>query len=101
MNKKSFAISVVILVFASIPSFADFRKKQLSESESTAPIVQKPLTQRPLTLPFNKTFSAFSEDIVRNYEARRKTITHPENEYMQASRDRFKKEPRYILRGKV
>ncbi|NCP62070.1 MAG: hypothetical protein GW748_02005 [Alphaproteobacteria bacterium] len=99
MNKKMFAISFVILALASGSGFADYTKKELPTPENTEE--KPPLTQQPLTLPFNK----LSNEIVHRYEARRKIIddsktSENEQERLQASKERFKKEKTYLLSGK-
>jgi len=100
MDKKMITTSLVMLLLASSASFADFSKKGLPKPESTED--NQPLTQRPLTLPFNK----LSNDIIHRYEARRKIITDSkalenEREQLQASRERFKTERTYMLSGKI
>lgn len=106
MNKKIIVTSLVIVALASSSSFANSVKKGPPKPETTENT--PPLPQHPLTLPFNVTlaFDKISDDIVRNYEARRKVIAdsealEKERGQLQASRERFKKEPTYILSGKV
>lgn len=99
MDKKMIATSLIILTLASGASFANTAKKDFPKPETTESNL--PLTQRPLTLPFNK----LSNDIIHRYEARRKVIEDSkalENDRgrLQASKERFKKERSYLLSGK-
>ncbi|HBN22297.1 MAG TPA: hypothetical protein DD412_03570 [Holosporales bacterium] len=99
MDKKMITTSLIILTLASGTSFANYTKKGLPKPETTED--NPPLTQRPLTLPFNK----ISNDIIHRYEARRKIIDDSkalenEREHLQASKERFKKEKTYLLSGK-
>lgn len=91
MDKKMITTSLIILTLASGASFADYEKKRLPRPETTE--TPPPLTQRPLTLPFNK----LSNDIIHRYEARRKVIEdnkalENQREHLQALQERFQKE---------
>lgn len=91
MNKIMITTSLIILTFASGISFADYAKQDFPKPETAEK--DPPLTQRPLTLPFNK----LSNDIISRYEAHRKIIEgnkalENQRERLQVSQERFKKE---------